>query len=109
MSVQHETLAAGRWTTLTLCEQLGNVGSEVGRAKRWREKDPRIFEGAMDRALELMDLTLQDTRWKTRLKELARARELLCDAFFGGTEYGATLEDMERYFYTFALAARLRR
>ena len=61
---------------------------------------------AFDRALELLDLTLADRRWRDRLREVARARELLCDAATGGTEYGTTLEAMDRYFLAFAFAAR---
>jgi hypothetical protein len=30
---RHRELAAGRWQTLSLAEQLGNVGSEVGRMR----------------------------------------------------------------------------
>lgn len=106
MRTAHPDLAAGRWRRLSLVEQLGNVGSEVSRALRWRERDPRLFEGAMLRALELLDLTLQDERWSSRLKEPARARELLCDAWLGGREYRTELKDMDRYFFQFALAAR---
>lgn len=108
-TAQRQSLASGRWRTLTLMEQMGNVGSEVGRARRWQGKDPKLFEGAILRSLELLDLTIQDSRWLGRLKELTRAREVLCDASLGGSEYASTLEDMERYFYPFALAARLRR
>ena len=32
MSQQHASLAAGRWQTLPLVEQLANVGSDVARA-----------------------------------------------------------------------------
>ena len=104
--IQHPGLAAGGWGRLSLPEQLGNVGSEVGRALRWKNKDPRLFDGAMIRALELLDLSIQDARWRGRLKELTRARELLCDAWLGGREYHTRLEDMDRYFLNFALAAR---
>jgi hypothetical protein len=106
---QHQELAAGRWSRLSLAEQLGNVGAEVGRMRRWRGKDERLAAGAFDRALELLDLTLADSRWRGRLREVARARELLCDAALGGRDYGATLEDLDRYFLEFALAARSRR
>lgn len=102
----HAGLAAGGWGRFSLVEQLGNVGSEVGRAARWKDRDPRVFESAMIRALELLDLSIRDPRWRRRLKELTRARELLCDAWLGGGNYGATLEEMERYFMAFALAAR---
>lgn len=103
---QHPDLAAGRWRTFTLAEQLGNVGSEVSRALRWRGKNPKLHDGAMVRALELLDLTIGDPRWRRRLKELTRARELLCDAWLGGKEYGSDLEGLDRYFFRFALVAR---
>ncbi len=109
MSPAHPELAAGRWGRLSLCEQLGNVGSEVSRALRWQGKDPALHEAAMLRALELLDMTLQDGRWRGRSRELARARELLCDAWLGGREYGSSLEAMDRYFFPFALRARASR
>lgn len=103
----HASLAAGRWHTMPLVEQLGNVGSEVGRAARWAARDPAGSRRAFERALELLDLTIADPRWRGRLKELTRARELLCDAALtGGREFGSTLEDMERWFLPFAVAAR---
>jgi hypothetical protein len=106
MGARHPGLAAGGWGRLSLLQQLGNVGSEVSRALRWRNKDPLLFESAMIRALELLDLSIQDPRWRRRLKELTRARELLCDAWSGGKEYRTDLEGLDRYFFNFALAAR---
>ena len=105
----HRDLAAGRWGQFSLAEQLGNVGSEVGRMLRWRGRDERLMAGAFDRALELLDLTLADPRWRDRLREIARAREALCDAATGGSTYGTTLEDLDRYFLAFAVAARRNR
>lgn len=105
----HPSLAAGRWRTLSLLEQLGNVGSEVGRAARWMPRDPAIGGRALDRAFELLDLTVTDPRWRTRLHELTRAREVLRDASLGGPTYGSDLAAMERWFRPFAVAARLRR
>ena len=102
----HRELAAGRWERLSLAEQLANVGSEVGRMVRWRGRDERLMTAAFERALELLNLTLADPRWRDRLREIARARELLCDAAAGGHEYGTTLEDLDRYFLAFAVAAR---
>jgi len=103
---QHRDLAEGRWGQLSLAEQLANVGSEVGRMLRWRERDERLATGAFDRALELLDLTLADPRWRGRLSEIARARELLCAAAVGGGSYGSTLEGLDRYFLAFAVLAR---
>lgn len=106
MAFQHQAMASGKWFEYTLCQQMGNIGSEVGRANRWKEKDPKLFESAVFRAIELLDLTLSDERWKKRLKEIARAREVLCDAYTGGKEYNSNFPELEKYFYHFAFAAR---
>lgn len=106
MSFQHQSMAAGKWFEYSLCEQMGNIGSEVGRANRWKDKDAKLSESAFFRAIELIDLTLSDPRWKKRLKEIARAKEVLCDAFEGGKEYRSDLSSLEKYFYHFAYAAR---
>jgi len=103
----HQELASGKWQKLSLAEQLGNIGSEVSRAFQWQNKDEKLYGGATNRALELFDLTLEDPRWKGRLREIARAREVFCDAIFGGKEYGSNLKDLRKYFDTFAVAARL--
>jgi len=104
--IQHKDLAEGNWSKFSLAEQLGNVGSEISRALNWRNKDEKSFKNAGFRALELLDLTIADRRWKTRLKELARARELVCGAILGDKEYDTSLEDLNRYFFHFAVAAR---
>lgn len=109
MAYQHAQLAAEKWHTLSLAEQLGNIGSEVGRAAKWKDKDPRVFEGAIHRALELFDLTISDSRWRARLKEIIRAREIFCDALSGGDNYGSSLEMLEQYFFHFALFTRLQK
>jgi len=108
MAYQHQSLADGGWQALSLAEQLGNVGSEVSRAIKARGNEERYWS-ALTRAFELLDLTIADTRWKRRLKELTRTREVLGDAAMNGSEYHATLEDLDRYFFQFAMAARLSR
>ncbi|MFH1990297.1 MAG: hypothetical protein ABIJ19_00350 [Patescibacteria group bacterium] len=95
------------WKKLSFYEQMGNIGSEVSRALNWRDKDIKLYENATNRAFELLDLTIADSRWHLRLKEIVRARELLADAMFGGKEYKITFEDLNNYFFHFALAARI--
>ncbi len=109
MTIQHKNLAAGGWQKLSLAQQLGNVGGEISRALNWRDKNQESYENAIYRALELLDLTISDPRWQNRLKEIVRARELLCDAILGGKEYKTSLNDLDRYFFHFALATRLNR
>jgi len=59
----------------------------------------------VERALELFDLTLEDSRWLNRKGEIARAREVFCDAIYGGKLYKSSFEDLTRYFDQFAFAA----
>ncbi|MEK9173201.1 MAG: hypothetical protein AAB594_01330 [Patescibacteria group bacterium] len=103
----HQNLAQDGWQKLSFMEQLGNIGSEVGRAANAQSNDQTKFENARLRALELLDLTLDDPRWKGRLKEIARAREVFCDTTTNQSrEYHANLKDLEKYFFAFALLVR---
>lgn len=107
--IRHRDLAGGRWWTLSLTEQLGNVGSEVSRASRWMHRNPETARLAFHRALELIDLTLADPRLRespARLREVARAREVVADFFAGNNEYHSTALSLQRYFDQYALAAR---
>lgn len=106
MNIQHKNLASGRWYELSLVEQMANIGSEISRAVSWRARDRALYEGALRRAYELLSLTIRDERWAGRRKELTRVREVLNDAVSGGYEYKTRLEDLDRYFFEFALAAR---
>jgi hypothetical protein len=109
--VQHRDLAAGRWWALSLVQQLGNVGSEISRAAKWQSRNPELARSALHRALELIDLTLDDPRHRQsprRLREIARARELVVDFFDGRNAYGSTAAALQKYFDAYALAARRR-
>ncbi len=88
-------------------EQLANIGSEVGRAARARDTGNEArLQPALDRCLELFDLTLADARWSLRRREVARARELVADYLAGDNRYGSTTATMNAYFVAFAVAAR---
>ncbi len=104
----HAGLTSGRWWTLTLAEQLGDAGADVSRAVRARQEgDQGRFDAALDRALELLDLTLADPRWNgPRRREIASAREVVCDFLVGDNQYRSTPELLDAYFVAFAIAAR---
>ena len=105
----HKELADGRWFTFTIFEQLGNVGSEFGRAaSAYQRGDHDRFEKAFERLLELLDLTVEDLKWRTgpRLRELLRLREEVCDVFHGNASFGTSIEDLNKYFLYFGIAAR---
>ena len=103
----HVSLADGRWNELTLMEQLANVGSEVARVVQAKTLgNDRRFAAALDRCLDLFDLTLADERWHGRRREIARAREVVCDFLVGENHYGSTASSIDAYFLTFARGAR---
>ena len=104
----HPELAAGRWRTLSLAEQLANVGSEVERTIRAREAQRADrFERALDRALELFDLTIGDDRWRGhRRREVLRAREEFCRLFFDDRPLPESASGLRAYFYHFGVLAR---
>ena len=103
-----ETLAGGRWQTLTILEQMGNIGSEVERAIRAHDAGRQDrFELALERALDLFDLTAADDRWRgCRRREILRAREEFCRLFFDPEPPAGSAEGLKRYFLAFAIAAR---
>lgn len=103
----HTDLAVGRWNTFSIAMQLANVGSEVGRALKAKEKsDAQQLQRCLDRALELLDFTIADPKNRTRLREICRLREVICDYFFGENEYCSTPPLFENYFTYIAIAAR---
>lgn len=101
-----------RWRTLTLSEQFGNIGSEVERALSWTERGNAAFAAsALDRSLQLIDLTIADPRRRAPgpLRELTRIREILCDFFLGGNRYDTSAGFLRSYFNGFAVAAQRKR
>jgi hypothetical protein len=107
---QHPDLAGGRWFLFPLTDQLANTGSEVERALNWASKGRIGYSAsAVDRALELLDLTIADPKNRLRLRELTRVREALVDYFFGSNEYGSSPDSWHRYFHAYGMASALRR
>jgi hypothetical protein len=103
----HRNLTLERWQHFSILEQLANIGAEVGRALSWKSKgEPEKSQRALERGLELFDLTIQDRRWLYRLKEILRMREIVCDYFWGDNQYQSTPESLDKYFLLFAIAAR---
>lgn len=89
---------------------MANIGADVGRAIQWRAKgDDTTSRQAFDRALELIDFTIADTKNKGRLKEILRVREFFADYFVGENQYGFTDDAWQDYFYYFGYIAAIQR
>ena len=102
---------AERWRTLSLTEQMANIGSEVGRTAKWLSKGKAdLAEGAFIRALDLFDLTIkygregQPGRY-AMLSELCRARDEFAEAVT--TASIPALHSAEAYLQHFAVRQRM--
>lgn len=96
------------WSQFNIFEQMGNIGSEVGRAikARRRGKTDRM-DGAIDRALDLFDATVEclvAERQFPRVREVLLAREEFTRLFWDNT-FDRDADALERYFMNFAVAA----
>jgi hypothetical protein len=98
-----------RWKKLSFFQQMANIGSEVIRAINWQEKNKEYGQMAIDRALELLDLTIADKKnhQRGRLKELLHLREFLVDYFYFDNTYQSTSSNWEKYFLSFNYAANV--
>lgn len=99
----HNHFDEQRWTTLSFYEQMGNIGSEVGRAMNAiRRGDEQSLTGAHYRGLDLIDATVRHMSSLARRRELLRARELFSEA----VETRTVDQKLDAYFMTFAVMAR---
>ena len=104
------TVNRERWASLSLAEQMANIGSEVGRSAKWLTKNkPDLAEGAFNRATELMDLTLDYGRQVSPgrdalLKELGMARLYYTESYQRRDQ--DSLSYLEKYFCQFAAIFR---
>ena len=99
---QHKGLASGRWAEMSLAEQMLNIGSEVSRATRWKNKgNIEQSRRAADRALELLSLTIEAQRGKHALAEFCRLYEVIADVYYGDNVYQTDLSKLQRDFDRF--------
>lgn len=92
-----------RWKRLSILEQLGNIGSEVGRAMK-NKRNGEDFIPAMTRALDLFDATVEVlvSNKSQRTKEVLRAKDQFLQSLFISDD-----PTIEAYFKQFAVAARI--
>jgi hypothetical protein len=93
----------GRWQRLSLREQMGHITSEIARATHWEDRGDLFNRNrALERALELLDLTLACRR-ETRCREWTRLREVTADLFLQAGMYRISLKDLLHYGLSFLL------
>jgi len=99
-----------RWFKFSLCEQMGHIGSEITRARIWEDKKDLVSRNnALERALELIDVTKDDSRLYKRRRELCYLHEIVADKYINTEVYDTSLKDLEKYCLDFALVANKNR
>lgn len=96
-----------KWQSHSLMWQMGNIGSEVGRALKAKRAGNEVdMTAAFYRGLDLIDATAEHllARKSPRLKEVLRAREQFSKSIMTDEED----QFLEKYFMEFAVAERMR-
>ncbi|MDR1953938.1 MAG: hypothetical protein LBQ21_05620 [Clostridiales Family XIII bacterium] len=104
-NMQHKNLAANGWSNMALSMQLGNIGSEVSRACKWKNENTERSLKSVDRALELLCLALESLKISNayfKIKEICYAKEVLIDYFYGNNYHNSNNETLLKYYDDFA-------
>lgn len=79
----HPNLTSKKWQSLSQERQILNIAAEFSRAKNWLvKKQTNEVLYCLNRAFELIDLTINDPRWQKSLNELLRLREILANFYW---------------------------
>jgi len=96
-----------RWYTLSYCERMGHIGSEIARARVFEDrKDLEYRNRSLERALGLIDITIEGLSIDERRLELYYLRKLVADRYTNASIYNVSLKDLDDCFLDFALVAR---
>lgn len=91
-----------RWFEMGIGEQISNIGSEVNRAIRYKNKNDEVKKNNFyKKAVELLELTCKDPKNQFRLGELNFCIEELTDYFVGTNQYNTTDEMLTKYYDAF--------
>jgi len=87
-----------KWQKFAKEEQILNIAAELSRAKFWlKENNREQFSNCLDRAFELIDLTINASRHQRDLKELSRFRDVLAQFY---VDQNKNIDDFVKIFKT---------
>lgn len=91
-----------KWFSMPIGVQLSNVGSEVHRAIKWKNKgDEQKKSSFCAKAIEFLELTKADPKNQYRKGELNGCINELKDYFMGENIYDTTEEQLIKYYDAF--------
>ena len=91
-----------KWFSMTIQEQISNIGSEVLRADRWKQKGNNAkMRAYYDAAVSFLILSIRDPKNRAGKNELNLCIDELADYFIGENQSGTTSETLKRYYNAF--------
>ena len=83
-TVFHPFLTVEKWRAMPQEKQILNIVSELTRTRQWLGKDEAFARQSLERAFELIDLTVEAGGFSAGfLRELLRFREILAEYYVG--------------------------
>lgn len=97
----------GNFSSLSTALQLGNIASEVTRARVWHEAGNAVqYRDSLGRALELVGLFLSGRLPHALCREMARLEEVLAQFYVDEKAFSVTLDELESYLLSLFLVMR---
>jgi hypothetical protein len=82
--VFHPGMTVEKWGAKPYSYQLLNIASELSRARSWiKERETDHLRRSLERALELIDLTVSSNQGAKPLRDLLRLREEFAGYYLG--------------------------
>lgn len=72
----------GRWKNFSKRDQLGHIASELARVKTAGDKE--LCRALLEKALALVDLTMEDSKWRADGLLLLNLRQEIASAYESG-------------------------
>ena len=88
-----------RWFTLTLAQQMVNIGNEVKRAMRFNDRDDKR-DMFLDKAIKYIHLSMLDPKNAKVIPELSIGEKVLSD-YMGENSLNCSREQILRYYESF--------
>lgn len=89
-----------KWQVMSWPQKMGNIGSEITRARVWEEQGNRLAAAqSLERVLEMLQASAGNV-------EINLLREVVIDMIKDGKQYQVSPKELEEYCLPFALLAR---
>lgn len=97
-----DSTTVASWYAMPVTMQISNIGSEVSRAIRWKNKGDDVKKvNFCKKAIEFLNLSISDPKNVHRKQEFEFCIEELQDYFMGNNDYDTTDEMLEKYYDAF--------